>query len=146
MWRAYYFPEEIENTITNIDNVHIIATSRSIEEKTYLFCMLWFLKKKWILDSIACTGSWAPSFTKYQFEKLKIPNFPDSKQQEIAKLYYNPIPENTDLNLESYLEREKIRNIEVWIFQLNMEIFALREKLEEIVDAIVMEREIHLPL
>lgn len=146
MWRAYYFPEEIENTITNIDNVHIIATSRSIEERAYLFCMLWFLKKQWILDSIACTGSWAPSFTKYQFEKLKIPNFPESKQQEIAKLYYNPIPENTDLILENYLEREKIRNSEVGIFQLNMEIFALREKLEEIVDAIVMEREIHLPL
>ena len=139
MWRAYYFPEEIENTITNIDNVHIIATSRSIEEKTYLFCILWFLKKKWILDSIACTGSGAPSFTKYQFEKLKIPNFPDSKQQELAKLYYHTISNNTDLTLETYLERERIRNSEVGIFQLNMEIFALREKLEETIDRIVME-------
>lgn len=76
--------------------------------------------------------------------KISIPDFPESKQQELAKLYYNPIPENTDLTLETYLEREKSRNIEVGIFQLNMEIFELREKLEEIVDAIVMNREMQI--
>jgi hypothetical protein len=75
---------------------------------------------------------------------IKIPNFPDSKQYEIACEYYNPIPKNENLNLENYLESEKMRNKEVGIFQLNMEIFGLRERLEELVDAIVMEREIEI--
>ena len=146
MGRAYYFPEIIENTITNIDNVHLASAETSIEQKTYLFCIFWFFKKRGILDAIACTGSGAPSFTKYQFEKLKIPNFPASKQQEIAILYYHPLSKNEDLNLENYLERENQRNKEVGIFQLNMEIFELRERLGELVDAVVMERTINILL
>ena len=78
--------------------------------------------------------------------KISIPDFPDSKQQEIAKLYYNPIPNNADLTLETYLKWEKIRNSEVGIFQLNMEIFELREILEETIDRIVMEETIEIIL
>lgn len=144
MWRSIIFPEKVDNTITNIDNVHISSKKRTLVEKLFLFCFLGYLKEKNILDSIACTGSWAPSFTQYQFSKLKIPDFPESKQQEIAKLYYNPLEKNKDTNLENYLEREKLRNREVGIFQLNMEIFELREKLEDLVDAVVMERGIEI--
>lgn len=144
MGRCVIFPETTSNTITNIDNVHISSESRTITEKLFLFCFLGYLKQKDILDSIACTGSGAPSFTQYQFSKLKIPNFPESKQQEIATLYYNPLEKNTGLDLENYLEREHARNSEVGIFQLNMEIFSLREQLEDLVHKIVMEEKIEL--
>lgn len=144
MGRCVIFPETTSNTITNIDNVHISSDNRTITEKLFLFCFLGYLKQKDILDSIACTGSGAPSFTQYQFSKLKIPNFPESKQQEIAKLYYNPLEKNKDLSLENYLQKEQVRNREVGIFQLNMEIFKLREQLEDLVHKIVMEEKIEL--
>lgn len=144
MGRCVIFPETTSNTITNIDNVHISSESRTITEKLFLFCFLGYLKQKDILDSIACTGSGAPSFTQYQFSKLKIPNFPESKQQQIAQLYFNPLEKNTGLDLENYLEREHARNSEVGIFQLNMEIFSLREQLEDLVHKIVMEEKIEL--
>lgn len=144
MGRSVIFPAQPKNMITNIDNVHISSNKRSLNEKIYLFCFLGYLKSNKILDSIACTGSGAPSFTQYQFEKLKIPNFPESKQIEIAREYYNPLDKNSNLNFENYLENEKTRNAEVGIFQLNMELFSLREKLEELVDKIVKEENITL--
>ena len=42
------------------------------------------------------------------------------------------------------LEKEKIRNREIGIYQLNMEIFSLREQLEDLVHKIVMEEKIEL--
>jgi hypothetical protein len=79
-----------------------------------------------------------------------IPSSPPSKQQEIAKEYYNKTPKIKDFDplegvtLDSYLEQEKDRNKELGIYQLNMEIFELREKLEDLVYKIVNEEEIKI--
>jgi len=103
-------------------------------------------------------------YTKKYYEKIKdkangggiklnhlqkyliIPNFPDSKQQKIAKEYYNKIDCNQNLTLDNYLELEKARNDQLGIFQLNMEIFTLREKLEDIIDKIINDQKIELNL
>ena len=45
-----------------------------------------------------------------QFVNISIPNFPEEKQQEIARQYYNKVEKNTDLTFENYLEKEKERN------------------------------------
>ena len=76
--------------------------------------------------------------------KFLIPNFPDLKQQEIAKEYYNKIDKNQNLTLESYLEKETTRNQQIGIFQLNMEIFSLREKLEDLIDKIINDSPIEI--
>ena len=57
---------------------------------------------------------------------IKIPNFSDLKQKRIAKEYYNIIDKNNNINLENYLDLEKKRNLNLGIFQLNMEIFDLK--------------------
>lgn len=112
----------------------------------YLFILSWFNSstfQKYIGD--VATGA---TFKEIRIDdiskKSPIPNFPESKQQEIAKLYYNPLEKNKGLDLENYLEREHARNSEVGIFQLNMEIFSLREQLEDLVHKIVMEEKIEL--
>ncbi|HLD26704.1 MAG TPA: hypothetical protein VJB63_01995, partial [Patescibacteria group bacterium] len=58
--------------------------------------------------------------------------------------YYNPTDKSPYLNFENYLEKEKKRNTEAGIFQLNMELFSLREKLEDLVDKIVKEEKIDI--
>jgi hypothetical protein len=79
-------------------------------------------------------------------KKAPIPNFPESKQQKIAKEYYNKIDNNQNLTLDNYLELEKARNDQLGIFQLNMEIFSLREKLEDIIDKIINDKKIDINL
>jgi len=78
--------------------------------------------------------------------KIPIPYFPESKQKEIAKIYYNKRDKNNDLIFEDYLEKEKVRNKELGIFQLNTEIFRLREIFEDLVHKIVMEEKIEMAL
>lgn len=70
---------------------------------------------------------------------VKLPNFSDAKQKEISKEYYNKVDKNHNMVFETYLEKEKQRNKQLGIFQLNMETFTLREKLEEIIDSIINE-------
>ena len=91
-------------------------------------------------------GSKMKEMKASDFAGLKFPNFPESKQKEIAKVYYNRLDKNNDLTFEDYLEKEKVRNKEIGIFQLNMEIFRLREILEDLVHKIVMEEKIEITL
>jgi type I restriction enzyme S subunit len=142
--RVTIFPEINKNSITNIDNMHISSQKASLEEKIFICQFIRYLRKIKHLYKIAIFGNGSISFTKYQLLDFKFPNFPEPKQKEIAKLYYNPLDKHTDLNLENYLGEEKKRNNSVGIFQLNMEIFILREQLEDLVHKIVKEETIEI--
>ena len=96
-----------------------------------------------IINNIS-TGSTFKELRIEQFVNISIPNFPEEKQQEIARQYYNKVEKNTDLTFENYLEKEKERNSKLWIFQLNMELFELRETLENLIDKIIMNEEINV--
>lgn len=87
-----------------------------------------------------------PAITPDVLIRFLIPNFPELKQREISKEYYNKIDKNQNLTLDNYLDKEKARNKELGIFQLNMEIFTLREKLEDIIDKIINDQYIDLDL
>ena len=91
-------------------------------------------------------GSKMKEMKSYDFSKLIFPNFPEEKQKEISELYYNNIDKNKDLILDNYLEKEKLRNKQIGIFQLNMEIFKLREILEKLIHKIVIEEKIEIDL
>ncbi len=73
-----------------------------------------------------------------------VPNFPNELKKKISKEYYNPLSPNKNLSLETYLSSEKKRNIELGIFQLNMEVLMLRNKLAIIVDKIIKEEKIDI--
>lgn len=95
-----------------------------------------------IINSIKSNGT-VPSINNQTLLNLNIPNFKEEKQQEISKEYFNEVSkkENT---LDAYLENEKLRNKDLGIWQLNQEIFTLKEQLEEIVEYIVFNKDIDL--
>lgn len=92
----------------------------------------------------ATIGSKMKEMKSYDFSKLIFPNFPKEKQKEIAKSYYNKVDALTNISLDNYLTEHKKRNKKLGIFQLNMEIFELKEKLENLVDKIVMDEKIDI--
>ena len=140
--RVAVFPEIEKNTITNIDNMHIKNKSANLPEKIYICQFLRHLRKIKHLYKIAIFGNGSFSFTKYHLLDLSFPDFPEHKQKEIAKLYYNKLYKNTSLTFGDYLEKEKVRNKQLGVFQLNMGIFRLRDILEELIHKIVMEEKI----
>lgn len=139
--KTYIFPEKIKNTVSNINSFFL-----NYKDKTLSIFIGLFLSYLSQFDYCKKIGSQSNggSILDKDVKKFEIPNFPESKQQQIAQLYYNPLEKNTGLDLENYLEREHARNSEVGIFQLNMEIFSLREQLEDLVHKIVMEEKIEL--
>ena len=75
--------------ITNIDNVHISSDKHSLNENIMLSCYLHYLQKINHLNNIAIQGSGADSFTKYHFDKIRIPKFKNSIIDELSFLYNN---------------------------------------------------------
>lgn len=75
---------------------------------------------------------------------IKIPEFPEELQKEISIKYHNEVEQNKNLTLDTYLEKEKERNSLLGIWQLNMELFTLKEQVEELVYKIVYDEEINI--
>lgn len=147
VWRCIYISNP-GNTITNIHpwNINRINPVKEEYEDILIAMFLGYLYKKSFFEKIKDKANgWGIKLNHLE-KYIKIPNFPTDKQQEISGFYFNPVPENVDLDLKSYLTKEKVRNSKIWIFQLNMEVLELREKLEDLVDAIVMERKIEITL
>lgn len=145
VWRSF-FRDKFENTITNIHPWVIIPLKKEypIYKRVFLSVYLSYLKNIRYLEKIKDKANWG-GIKKWHLDKwIKIPNFEDSKQEEISKEYYNKVDKNNDLDFENYLEKEKTRNKELWIFQLNMELFSLREVLEDLIDKIVMNEKIDI--
>jgi len=145
VWRSFFF-DKMENTITNIHPWVITAIKKDTEQYKSVFLSLYlsYLKNIWYLAKIKDKANWW-WLKKIHLDKwIKIPNFPDLKQKEIAKEYYNKVEKNCDLGFGDYLEKEKERNEKLWIFQLNMEIFELREVLENLVDKVVLDKKIEI--
>lgn len=135
-------------TITNIHpwNINKIEQDDKEYDDVFVAMFLGYLYNKNYYEKIKDKANGGGIKLNHLERYLQIPNFPESKQQEIAKLYYNPLEKNKDLDLENYLEKEQTRNRDIGIFQLNMEIFAIREQLEDLVHKIVMEEKIELKI
>ena len=89
-------------------------------------------------------GSKMKELKSYDFSKLKFPNFPKERENEIINLYYNKLNKNDNLNSKNYLNKEFERNNKLGIFQLDIEIFKLRGLLEEIIDKIIINEKIEI--
>ena len=130
---------------SNFD-VFFISWEQEYYKKIFLLNYLKYLKTINYWSYLWVWGSGADSLTDYFLKQVNFPIFPDEKQKEIANEYYNKQPKNESLTFENYLEIEKERNKKLWIFQLNMDLFALKEKLEDIIDKIIMEEPIEIDL
>lgn len=143
--RVCVFCEEIKNTITNIDNFHIRNVNSKVEHKIFISLFLNHLRKKGHLHRIAITGSGANSLTKYQFNLLKIPNFPNSKIEDIADLFYNP-PNLMDVSVDVNNFKQKDDSIVrgSGIFQLDKQIKMLKERIKEVVTNIIDDETVEI--
>jgi type I restriction enzyme S subunit len=120
-----------------------ITIDGDLSKKVFVLSYFSSIFFKQMLSKFVYNGT-VPAITPDILVSFLIPSFPESKQQEIAKEYYNLVVKNSYLTLENYLEKEKVRNSQLGIFQLNIEIFELREKLEDLVDKIVNEIKVEI--
>jgi restriction endonuclease S subunit len=140
-----WFVEDDKEPIYCNQNTLIINYSKKIEEQLFILCYFssQIGKRLQLMRRIFGT---VPILYSADIVKIPIPNFTSEKQYEISKEYYNIKPFNTNLTIDNYLTKEKERNKEIGIFQLNMEILSLKEKLTKVVDDIIKGKPINIVL
>ncbi|MCT7649511.1 hypothetical protein N5U19_01330 [Aliarcobacter butzleri] len=136
------FIENEKEFFTN-QNMLIINQFKEQSKQLFLFCFLTSKIGKSMQISRRNFGI-VPILYTENLCKIPIPNFEEKKQKEIAKSYYNKVDTLNNISLDNYLTEHKKRNQKLGIFQLNMEIFELKEKLENLVDKIVMDEKIDI--
>jgi len=136
------FIENEKEFFTN-QNMLIINQFKEQSKQLFLFCFLTSNIGKSMQISRRNFGI-VPILYTENLCKIPIPNFEEKKQKEIVKNYYNKVDVLTNISLDNYLTEHKKRNKKLGIFQLNMEIFELKEKLENLVDKIVMDEQVKI--
>lgn len=144
--RVVIFPEEIENTITNIDSLVIKNEKVNIERNIFIAMFLNNLRWNKHIYKIAITGSGANSLTQYQSDDINFPNFEEIKQKEIAKYYHNAETKyKTDtFTLTNFLTKDNEFNKEAGIYELDKTAKQLKEILNNTIDDIVNDRAVNI--
>lgn len=135
-----FFYDKMENTITNLHPWIITPKDESmpIYERVFLSVFLSYLKNIGYLNSIKDKSNGGGLKKNHLDKWVIIPKFNEKIKKQIAYEYYNQLDKNKDLSLDNYLDKEIKRNTKLGIYQLNMELFNLRSKLEEVIDKLVL--------
>lgn len=136
--RSFFF-DKMENTITNLHPWIIMPKDENmpIYERVFLSVYLSYLKNIGYLNKIKDKSNGGGLKKNHLDKWIIIPKFDDTIKSQIALQYYNNCNKNKKLTLDNYLDEEFKRNNVIGIYQLNMELFELRNKLEEVIDKLV---------
>lgn len=143
MGRIIMFCDTPDNIITNIDNIHINFPKQPLFKTIYISQILTYLKEIGFIRNIAITGSGADSFTKYQFDMLLIPEFPEIKQKEISSLYYcEKCYKTHDLTLNTFLQKDDLFNEQAGIYELDKSAKHIRLLLDRAINEIINDQDV----
>ncbi|MDN5127143.1 hypothetical protein PJV90_02225 [Aliarcobacter butzleri] len=140
------YVDDLSKTITNY-HPWILTPKKNetpIYQNVYTAMFLGYLRTVGFYEKIQDKSNGGGIKAPHLQNWIKIPKFPESIQKDIAIKYYNKVEKNVDLSIENYLEKEKERNSRLGILQLNMEVFELKDKIEELVSKIVYNEEINI--
>lgn len=140
--RTMVFLDDDNNTINNA-HAHIL---RPIKEQCNLVkaiairCIMQYYKEIGIIDYLTVGGNGGHLSPSY-FDRVYIPNFPVSKQQEIAKLYHNPIDYPTaTFTLENFLTEDSQYNEQAGIYELDKTAKQLQNLLNQEIENIINDK------
>jgi len=143
--RSIVIVEEKDRTITNIHGITIQQKEKNLTKAIFVKCFLDYLRDNEIIDLFAVGGNGGSLAQKY-WHYIPFPKFDESKQKELAKLYYNP---KTEINfdnatLENYLELDNAFNEKAGIYELDKSAKELKERLNEVIDKIANDENIEI--
>ena len=87
-------------------------------------------------------GSKLPEIKINQLINIPFPNFPNSKQQEIASLYYNPTNYPKNLSLQNFLAEDQKWNEQAGIIEIDKSMKKMKNHLNSVLDNIVNDEEV----
>ena len=143
--RSIVIVEEKDRTITNIHGITIQQKEKNLTKAIFVKCFLDYLRDNEIIDLFAVGGNGGSLAQKYWYY-IPFPKFKINKQEELAKLYYNPKAENNSekATLENYLDLDNIFNEKAGIYELDKSAKEQKERLNEVIDQIAKDENIEI--
>ena len=141
--RSFVVMEQIDNLITNIDSMIFYGNSNTTKA-CFIHLMLDLYRSNDFIKKIGINGSGAESVTKYQLPDIIFPNFPERKEKEIVKLYYNPdaIYDASSKGIDEFIDYDQSFNESAGIYELDKSLKRLQEKLHIAIDQIANDEEV----
>jgi type I restriction enzyme S subunit len=134
-----------KRAVTNYHGMSITNSTAPLYQKCFVGCFFFWLRQKKYFDFYSVGGQ-GGSFGKQKTENIKIPNFPETKQKEIAKLYHNPecIYDTADFTLDNFLEKDNAFNATAGIYELDKTAKQLKSILNQAIDDIVADKKVNI--
>ncbi len=143
--RTMVYLDKDKNTINNA-HAHILRTKRNddLERVITIRSILQYYKEIGITDCMTVGGSGGHLSPSY-FDRIMIPNFPKSKQKEIAALYYNSQKYNTSVfTLDNFEYKDKEFNLNAGIYELDKTAKLLKKMLDKTIDDIINDKTVNV--
>lgn len=142
--RSIVVIEENDKVITNIHGITIQQRMHDVNKAVFTKCFLDYLRSKGLIDLYAVGGNGGSLAQKY-WDIIPFPNFPESKQKEIAILYHNPEAEyQEELTLENFLKQDDQFNEVAGIYELDKTAKRLKEILNSSLEGIANDLDVQI--
>jgi type I restriction enzyme S subunit len=140
--RSTVITNNMSRTITNIHGITLKTEDHDLTKSIFVRCFLNFLRREGLIDIYAVGGNGGSLSIKY-WNVIKIPKFPSAKRDEIAKYYYNPIEQRLkNPDLTNFDTEDSQLTSQQGIIQLDAQVKMLKERLDEIVNDLVMNNSV----
>lgn len=137
--RTMVYLDDCNNTINNA-HAHILRPKKgycTLEKAITIRSIMQYYKEKGITDCLTVGGNGGHLSPSY-FNRIFIPNFPETKQQEITKLYHNPIDYPTEqFTLDNFLTLDNQYNQQAGIYELDKTAKYLKKLINKAIENII---------
>jgi len=143
--RCVILVDEQQRTISNIHGVIFHPQDGSMTRGIFIGCFLGYLRNVGIVDAIGAGGSGGSLAIGY-LDQVPFPRFPDDVQEQIARLYHNPVaPPARKLTLANLVAWHREWNDGLGIWELDREMKSLQQSLAAVQEEIIEGRTVKLP-
>lgn len=143
--RSIVLIDEPERATTNAHGLYARRTDGDCKKSIFFRCIFNWYRSQGLIDLMAVGGS-GGHFSPDYFDFVRIPNFPDELQEQIAHLYHNPAPQPTrKLTLANFVTWHREWNGGLGIWELDREMKELQQTLAAVQEMIIEGKTIKLP-
>ena len=144
--RTMVYLDTCNNTINNA-HAHILRPIKdkcTLDKAITIRSIMQYYKEKGITDCLTVGGNGGHLSPSY-FDRVFIPNFPIEKQQQIAKLYHNPIAyDMKNATLDNFIMLDDEFNSQAGIYELDKTAKQLQIILNQAIESIIENKPVDM--
>lgn len=144
--RSIVLLDSIERCTTNAHGLYARRSDGNISKSVFFRCIFNWYRNSGLIDLMAVGGS-GGHFSPEYFECLRIPNFPEERQQSIVRLYDHDLPSpNSQPSITGFVSWHEQRNSQLGVWQLAREARCLKRRLNTVQTALINGTEVSLTM